>query len=162
MAIAMLAWILAIPLLGFVTGLRTMTSFAVLCWFAYFGYLSVDDTWAFWTAKLVTVVIITLCALGEYIADKLPNTPNRTAPVGLIARLLFGGLTGATAATGLGGSAIEGIILGSLGAILGAFVGFHFRRSLVERTGWPDWVVALGEDAVAIVCAVVAMGIVTG
>jgi uncharacterized membrane protein len=162
MALAVLGWMFAIPLLGLVTGLRTMTSFAVLCWFAYFGYLSVDDTWASWTAKLTTAAIVTVFALGEYIADKLPNTPNRTAPVGLIARLIVGGLVGAAAATGLEGSALEGIILGALGALLGAFVGFHIRQHLVERTGWPDWVVALGEDAVAIVCAIVAMGIVTG
>jgi len=39
MLIAILSWLLAIPLLGVTTGLRAMTPMAVLCWFAYLGYL---------------------------------------------------------------------------------------------------------------------------
>lgn len=162
MALAMMSWILAIPLLGFVTGLRSMTGIVVLCWFAYFGHLSVGGTWASWMATLLAAVVFTLCALGEYVADKLPRTPNRTAPGPLVARLVLGGLAGAAAATGLAGSAFEGIILGSLGALLGAFVGYYVRRSLVERTDWPDWTIALGEDAVSISAAIIALGIITG
>ncbi len=48
MTMAMLAWLIALPLLGVLTGLRTMTPMAVLCWFAYRGNLPVDDTWASW------------------------------------------------------------------------------------------------------------------
>jgi uncharacterized membrane protein len=161
-AITMLSWIVAIPLLGFATGLRSMTGIMVLCWFAYTGNLPVDGTWASWTAKLVTAIIFTVFALGEYVADKLPNTPDRTAPIGLITRLIFGGLVGAVAATGLNGSAFEGILLGALGALLGAFIGLHVRRDLVASTGWPDWTAALTEDAVASLCAVFALNIVTG
>jgi uncharacterized membrane protein len=162
MAMTVLAWMVAIPLLGFATGLRTMTGIMVLCWFAYTGNLPVDGTWASWTAKLATAIIFTVFALGEYVADKLPNTPNRTAPIGLISRLIFGGLVGAAAATGLNGSAFEGIILGSLGALLGAFIGLHVRRDLVASTGWPDWTAAITEDVLAVLCAAFALGIVTG
>jgi uncharacterized membrane protein len=88
-------WLLAISLTGFATGLRSMTPMAVLCWFAYFGRLPVADTWAGWAARLVVAMVFTLFALGEYVADKLPNAPNRTAPVGLGARVLLGGLAGA-------------------------------------------------------------------
>jgi uncharacterized membrane protein len=52
MAMEMIAWLIALPVLGAVTGLRTMTPMAVLCWFAYAGHLPVDDTWAFWTGLL--------------------------------------------------------------------------------------------------------------
>jgi uncharacterized membrane protein len=38
----------------------------------------------------VTLIVFTLLALIELIADKLPNTPARTAPLGLIARIAFG------------------------------------------------------------------------
>ena len=79
MAMAILTWLMAVPLLGLVTGMRSMTAMAVLCWFAYRGDLSLDGTWASWAAKLTTAIIFTLLALAEYVADKLPKTPNRTA-----------------------------------------------------------------------------------
>ena len=43
MALAMMTWLIAIPLLGVVTGMRTLTAMAVLCWFAYGGALPVED-----------------------------------------------------------------------------------------------------------------------
>jgi len=45
MTIAVMAWLIAIPVLGIATGMRTMTPIAILCWFAYLGDLSVDGTW---------------------------------------------------------------------------------------------------------------------
>jgi uncharacterized membrane protein len=160
-AIAMMSWLVAIPLLGFATGLRCMTGIMVLCWFVYSGRLPVDDTWAFWTAKLITAIVFTVFALGEYIADKLPRTPNRTSLGPLIARLVFGGLVGAVAATGLQGDVLEGVILGAVGALLGAFVGFHVRKEIVVSTGWPDWTAAITEDVFTVLCAVFAMGLIT-
>jgi uncharacterized membrane protein len=162
MAIAMMSWMIAIPLLGVVTGLRTFTPMAVLCWFAYLGHLPVDGTWASWTAKLASVVVFTLLAAGEYIADKLPNIPNRTSPGPLAARLIFGGLIGAIVAAGLDGPGFEGGILGVAGALVGAFGGFLIRREIVQQRGGKDWPVALVEDAIAVGCAVLAMGVVTG
>jgi uncharacterized membrane protein len=41
--------------------------------------------------SLPAVIILSLLALTELILDKLPNTPNRTAPLGLIARIVTGG-----------------------------------------------------------------------
>ena len=54
MVIAMMSWLLAIPLLGAATGLRSLTPMAVLCWFAYLGYLPVGGTWAGWTTSRST------------------------------------------------------------------------------------------------------------
>jgi uncharacterized membrane protein len=162
MAMEMMTWLIAIPLLGLVTGMRSMTSMAVLCWFAYLGHLPVDGTWAAWTAKLTTVIVFTVLAIGEFIADKLPKTPNRTSPGPLVVRLVFGGLVGAIVAAGLNGSSVEGIILGVLGALIGTFAGFQIRREIVVRLASKDWPVALVEDVSAIVCAVLAMGVVTG
>lgn len=161
MGVAILAMLFAIPLLGALTGLRTMTPMAVLCWFAYLGHLPVQDTWAFWCAKLVTVVVFTVLAAGELVGDKLPKTPDRISAFPLIARVCFGGLVGALAATGLHASAVEGIILGSLSALGGAFVGFFIRRLLVEEKNNPDMVVAICEDGLAIVLSIVAMRVIT-
>jgi uncharacterized membrane protein len=162
MAMQMITWLIAIPLLGFVTGLRTMTPMAILCWFAYAGHLPVDDSWAAWSGKLVTAIVFTVLALGEYVADKLPKTPNRTSPFPLIARLVFAGLVGAIVAAGLNGSGVEGVILCVLGALIGTFASFLFRREIMMRLGCKDWRVALVEDLSAVLCAVLAMGIVTG
>jgi len=162
MAMAILTWLVAVPLLGVVTGMRSMTAMAVLCWFAYRGDLSLDDTWAAWAGKLTTAIIFTVLAVGELVADKLPKTPNRTAPFPLLVRVILGGLVGAIVAAGLNGSEFEGVILGVGGALIGAFGGFLVRREIVIRLGCKDWPVALAEDASAIICAVFAMGIVTG
>ncbi len=162
MSMPILAWLIAIPVLGAMTGFRAMTPMAVLCFFAYRGNLDVSGTWAFWTAKPVTVIVFVLLALGEYIGDKLPRTPNRTAPFPLISRVAFGALVGALAATGLHGSAIEGGLLGAVSALAGTFLGFNLRQRLTSKNGMADLPVALGEDVLAIGLSFLAAGIVTG
>ena len=162
MAMAMMSWMLAIPVLGMMVGLRTMTPLAIVCWFAWLGDLPVDGTWAAWSGKLISVIIFSIFALGEYVGDKLPKTPNRTAPGPLIARIVFGGLVGAIAATGVDGSAVEGVFLGALGALLGTFGGYLVRKYLVEWSGRPDWNIAVIEDISAIIVSVFALGVITG
>ena len=152
---------IAIPLLGVATGARAMTPIAVICWFAHLGLLSVAGTWAFWTANLASVVIFSVLALGEYVGDKLPRTPNRIAPGPLSARVIFGGLVGAIVATGLQGSLIEGIVLGVIGAIIGAFGGYHLRRFITERKHCRDWPVAILEDFCVILVTVFALRLAT-
>jgi uncharacterized membrane protein len=162
MAMTILTWLIAIPLLGAVTGMRSMTAMAVLCWFAYRGDLSLDGTWASWAGRLATAIIFTVLALAEFVVDKSSKTPNRTALGPLFVRVVIGGLIGAIVAAGLNGSEFEGVILGVGGALIGAFGGFLIRREIVLRLGCKDWPVALVEDASAILCAVLAMGVVTG
>jgi uncharacterized membrane protein len=162
MALAVLSWVVAIPLLGLVTGLRSMTSMAVLCWFVYKGHLQLDGNWDAWATKRPTAIIFTVLAVAEYVVDKLPRTPNRTSPGPLMVRVVLGGLVGAIVADGLNGPGFEGVFLGVAGALIGAFAGFLIRRELVERGGGSDWPVAVVEDAIAIGCAVLAMGIITG
>lgn len=159
---AMMSWMLAIPVLGFATGLRTMTPMAVLCWFAYLNHMPIHASWAFWATRLVTAIVFTVLAAGELIGDKLPQTPDRISAFPLIARLCFGGLVGAISATSLHGSTLEGILLGSIAALAGAFVGFHMRKSLCAKVDWPDLPVAVVEDLLAIGLSVLALGIVTG
>ena len=162
MALTLLAWLIAIPLLGGLTGLRTMTPIAVLCWFAWIGHLDIYGSWAAWTGSGIAVSVFTVLALGELIGDKLPTTPARTSAFPLIARVIFGGMVGAIAATGLAGSAAEGAFLGAISAIAGAFLGFHVRQWLVKEKNCRDWYIAAAEDAITILLAVLAMGIVTG
>jgi uncharacterized membrane protein len=53
------------------------------------------------------------------------------------------------------------VLLGVVGAALGAFAGFMIRRDMVERTGCPDWLAGLVEDVLAVACAGFAMHVVT-
>jgi uncharacterized membrane protein len=160
MAITVMTWLFAFPLLGFATGMRTMTPIAVLCWFAYFKFLPLDGTWGFWAASLTSACIFTVFAVGEWIGDKLPKTPNRTDVFPLIARLTFGGLVGALAATGARGPGLEGVILGVLGAAIGTFVSFMLRRFFTEQCG-RALPVAFIEDGIALLLAVLSMHMIT-
>jgi uncharacterized membrane protein len=92
----------------------------------------------------------TLLAVVELIADKLPKTPPRTAPPGLIARIVFGGLCGTALAISAGGSLIIAAITGVIGALFGMFGGYNIRHALVVRAHLPDLAVALVEDVIAI------------
>lgn len=161
MAQAVLSWLLAIPLLGFVTGMRSMTPMAVLCWFAYGGRLSLDGTWASWAGRLSVAILFTILAIAEYVGDKQRWIPDRTGSAPLVARLFFGGLMGAIVVIALDGSSLEGGLLGVFGALTGTFCGYHFRKEIVRRMECRDWQVAVGEDVLAVGCAVIAMGIVT-
>ena len=162
MAVAMMSWLLAIPMLGITTGLRTFTPMALICWFAWLGYLPVDGTWAMWTGRLPVAIGLTVLAVAELIADKLPRVPNRTAPGPLLARVVFGGLAGSIAATSINGPGVEGVMLGVVGALLGAFAGFMIRRDAVKNLCCADWPIALTEDAFAILVAGFALHVITG
>jgi uncharacterized membrane protein len=161
MVIAILSWLLAIPLLGVATGLRATIPMAVLCWFAYLGDLPVDGSWAAWTASVAAVTVFTVLAVVECIADKLPRGPSRISPGPLMARLVLGGLIGSIVATAMDGAGLEGVLLGVVGAALGAFAGFMIRRDTVQRMCCPGWTVSLAEDLITALCAIFAMHVVT-
>jgi uncharacterized membrane protein len=137
-------------LLGFVDGLRSMTAPAVVCWGAYLGWLHFAGTKFAFIDHRSTLIIFTLLGIIELVVDKLPNTPSRTAPVGLIARIVLGGASGVALATGAGVSVSVAGVIASIGAIAGAFTGYHIRRAVVLKARVPDLVVAIAEDAIAI------------
>jgi uncharacterized membrane protein len=142
-------------LLGCVDGLRSLTAPAVVCWAAYFGWLHFGGTRLAFVGHPATRIVVTLLALGELVADKLPNTPARTAPVGLIARIVLGGACGAALAVSTGANVALVAGIGCAGAIVGAFGGYHIRHALVTRMHLADMGVALAEDAIAIGTALV-------
>ena len=136
-------------LIGLFAGLRSLTPPAAVAWAVYLGWLKLARPLSL-IGSLPAVIILSLLAITELIVDKLPNTPNRTAPLGLIARIVTGGLTGACVSLGGGQSAFVGAGLGLIGGIAGCFAGFHARAWLVRSLRQPDFNVALVEDLVAI------------
>jgi uncharacterized membrane protein len=137
-------------LLGFVTGLRSMAAPAVVCWAAHLGWLHFAGTKLAFIAQVVTLVVFTVLAVVELTLDKLPKTPARTEPLGLIARIVFGCLCGIALAISNDGSLLVAAMAGAVGAFVGTFVGYSIRHTLVLRLHLPDFGVALAEDVVAI------------
>ena len=144
--------VLSFVLLGMTVGLRSMTAIAVLCWFAWLQLLP-QHGWSFWVGSLISVIVFSIAAVGEYVGDTLPKTPNRTAPVGLIVRIVFGGLVGALAAHAVIEPAAGGAIFGVIGAMIGAFGGLRVRMYWAKAVG-RDLPVALLESGFALALAV--------
>src|ERR671914_72126 len=94
--------------IGFVAGLRSMTAPAAVSWAACYGWVNLEGTPLEFMGSAVAVAIFTVAALAEYVADKLPRTPNRTNPGPLIGRMLLGGLSGAALCIAWGNSLLLG------------------------------------------------------
>lgn len=140
--------------LGVATGLRSATALAVMSLATQPErprplLRGIEQPWG----RLATrpaLYLTGLFALGEYVGDKLPATPSRTAPVPLGARIAFGSLVGSSAARAEGQSLTIGAAIGAIGALGGSFVGYAYRNAIATRTKLPDLPFALIEDAVAI------------
>jgi uncharacterized membrane protein len=137
-------------LIGVFGGLRALTPPAVTAWAARLGWLRLSSPLT-WLGSLPAVILFTLLALAELVSDKLPKTPSRTAPPGLIARIVLGGLCGgAVCLAGMHSGLAVGAMAGAVGGIAGCFGGYQVRTRLVKALGSPDYVVAVIEDLIAI------------
>lgn len=139
--------------IGLVAGMRSMLAPAVVSWAAYLGWLDLAESGLRFMASPISVAVFSLLALGELIADKLPFIPSRTEPGPVVVRLLSGGLSGACLGWSATQSWMNGAAAGAIGAIIGAFAGYHIRRRLTTGAGMKDFFVALPEDLIALVLA---------
>jgi uncharacterized membrane protein len=130
-----------------------MTAPAVVAWAAHLGWLNLAGSYFGFMGSKWAVAIFTLAALGEFVNDQLPKTPARTTAGPLTARIVMGALTGACLAVAGGASVVLGALLGAIGGVIGAFAGYKARVGLVKSLGVPDFAVAIPEDLVAIVLA---------
>lgn len=157
----MTTYILALAAaIGIVAGLRSMTAPAVVSWAAHLGWLNLTGSRLSIMESTAAVVLFSIFAVAELVADKLPRTPNRTRAGPLVGRILMGGLAGACLTVSAGAPLLAGAGLGGIGAVAGAFTGYEVRRKLVRDLGTKDLRIALLEDLVAIglALAVVAGG----
>jgi uncharacterized membrane protein len=136
--------------IGVVAGLRSLTAPAVVAWAARLGWINLHNSPLAFMGSRWTVIVFTVLAVVEFIGDQLPSTPPRTGAVGLSARIVTGALTGACLAVARNAGLWLGAIAGIVGAIAGAFGGYHARVGLVRSLRVPDFVIALPEDAIAI------------
>ncbi len=139
-------------LTGLVSGLRAMTAPAVVSWSARLGLLPVAGTPLAFMGYKYTPILFTIAAIGELINDKLPKTASRTVPPQFIARVVMGGLVGATVGAS-GHALVVGLVLGALGAVCGTLGGAAVRGRLAAAFH-RDLPAALLEDVVAIAIAI--------
>ena len=136
--------------IGIITGIRSLTSPAVIAWAAHRGWLNLQGSSLSFLGSTAAVATLTILAVVELVTDKLASTPARTKPLGLSARILLGGLSGAAVALAGRQSALVGCALGAVGGVVGGFVGYQVRTGLVRALKVPDFVIAVLEDLVAV------------
>lgn len=134
--------------IGIVAGLRSLTAPAVVAWGAHLSWLNLHGSPLAFMGSTAAVAIFSVLAIGELVADKLPMIPKRTAPAPLMARIITGSLCGASLCAAVGKSLLAGTLLGGIGGIVGAFVGYGIRRRLDLHV--KDLLVAVCEDLVAV------------
>lgn len=137
-------------LMGVVCGLRSLTGPALVCWGAHFGWLNLTGSHLAFLASALALVIFTVLAIFELIGDKSSKIPRRTLPGPLIWRLVVGALCGAAFAIAGGVSLGVCCVLGTLGALIGAYAGYWARHALTAEGRLRDFPVALVEDLIAI------------
>lgn len=144
-------------LLGFGTGIRSMTPPAAVSWAASSKRMPLPATLPFsLLAQRWITTFLFLAAAGEYFVDKLPFTPPRTARGPLMGRIAVGGLVGASACAAEDESIAFGIITGGVAAAAGAHVGQGLRSRLTDA-GMPAVPVAIMGDLLAVALAVPAV-----
>jgi hypothetical protein len=91
-----------------------------------------------------------LASAGELILDKTPAAEDRIKPPFVAGRMAAGAYCGQV----LAGPA--GIAAGAAGAFAGTFATWRARGLVGQATGWPDPLIAVGEDLLAATAAAVA------
>jgi uncharacterized membrane protein len=134
--------------IGIVAGLRSLTAPAVVAWSAHLSWLNLHGSPLAFMGSTTAVAVFSLLAIGELIADKLPMMSKRTAPAPLMARIVTGALCGACLCAAAGKLLLSGMLLGGMGGVIGAFLGYGIRRRLDLHI--KDLVVAICEDVVAV------------
>ena len=119
-------------LIGCICGLRSMTAPAVVAWGAYLGWLHLQGSLLAFFANKISLVIFSLLAVGELIADKLPFIPGRTQPGPLVVRIVFGALCGVAICISGAASPVDGGASGRIGR-----GSRRFRRLYLSPTAEP-------------------------
>ena len=113
------------------------------------GIKGIEGTPFAFLASPRTARILTVLAVGEALADKLPFSPDRISPPGLVGRMASGALVGATLFAAAKRRATIGAGLGLLSAAAASYPSYYLRVKTQEKLGVPNWAVGLVEDALA-------------
>jgi uncharacterized membrane protein len=137
-------------LIGTVAGMRSMTAPAIVSRLAGAAGVPVDKTGLDFLDHPLIPKVMSVLAIGEVIADKLPFIPSRIAPFPLVTRAISGATSGAVLCSAKKRSPLLGAIFGAAGAIAGSYAAYALRKRIVKSLHVPDTVVAMAEDALAL------------
>ncbi|MDB5820356.1 MAG: putative rane protein [Rhizobacter sp.] len=132
-------------MLGATAGPRTTAPLVTVTWAARLGWIDVKDSKLAFLASPKAALMVTPMAVGEFVADKLPSTPDRTEAAGVIGRATTGAMSGAAL---VGGKSASAALAGAAGAIAATYLGHTIRGRLSKSLG-KDWPVAGAEDLLA-------------
>jgi uncharacterized membrane protein len=136
--------------LGAVAGVRSMSAPALLSRAASRGDIGgIEGTPFAFLASPRTARILTVLAVGEALADKLPFSPDRISAPGLVGRMASGALVGATLFAAAERRTPLGAGFGLLAAVSASYPSYYLRVKTQEKLGAPNWAVGLVEDALA-------------
>lgn len=141
------------PVMGFATlaGMRSMSAPALLThYLSRQPHAGLAGSSLRFLQKPITATLFKVLAAGEMVADKLPATLDRTAPPGLLGRLLAGALVGAAWYKSRHGSAVSGGLLGGLAAVAATFASYGLRMGISKQAGVSVALVGVGEDALVL------------
>jgi len=93
--------------------------------------------------------LLSVAAGAELVFDKLPTTPSRLLPPGLLPRIAAASIGGALLGR-RGGHPLAAALVGALGAVGGAVAGYSLRQIAQLETATPDLPWAVAEDGVCL------------
>lgn len=137
--------------LGAVAGIRSMTPPALLSRAASRGEIrGIEKTPFGFLASSRVATLLTVLAVGEISADKLPFSPDRISAPGLAGRLATGALVGAALFSADGRNGTAGGAVGALSSLATSYASYYLRVGTQQRLGLPNPAGGIVEDAVAL------------
>ena len=137
--------------LGAVAGIRSMTPPALLSRAAARGQVrGIERTPFAFLASPGVAGLLTVLAVGEISADKLPFAPDRISAPGLAGRLATGALVGAALYASDGRKGATGGAVGALSSLASSYLSFYLRTGAQQRLGLPNPAGGVIEDAIAL------------
>lgn len=137
--------------LGAVAGIRSMTPPALLSRAASRGEIEGIEGSPFgFLASPRVANLLTVLALGEISADKLPFSPDRISAPGLAGRLATGALVGAALFSADGRRGASGGAIGALSSLAASYLSYYARTGTQQRFGLPNPAGGILEDTVAL------------
>jgi len=133
---------------GWISGMRSVSALAFTSNLLqqHRAVLPLSRPLRFLARPIVTKTVLALAA-GEFVGDKLPETPDRIAPTPLTGRALMGAISGAVIYTLAKKSPLTGALVGGLTAIVSSYAMYKLRKEIKLNTDVPDVTLGLAEDA---------------
>jgi uncharacterized membrane protein len=137
--------------IGIIAGMRSMSAPALVSnYLAEKQSVEIENSAFRFLASQKTANVLTVLAIGEIIADKLPIVPDRISPVPLIGRGISGATCGAALCIAEDERTEIGALAGLTGAIISTYGFYYLRQKLSNDAGIPNLLLGLTEDALVV------------